>query len=54
MTTVFGVVVPDVCGHMKAIRYSETLESVYQTEQRYTAEDIYRIQKMKYYYYYYW
>ena len=51
MTAVFGVVVPDICSHMKATGYSETLISVYQTTRRQTPEnrnlDIYRMQKIK-------
>jgi hypothetical protein len=51
MTAVFGVVVPDVCSHMKASGYSETLVSVCHTTQRHPPEgrnlDIYRIQKIK-------
>lgn len=34
MTAVFGVVVPDVCSHIKATSYSETLVSVYHTTKR--------------------
>ena len=52
MDAVFGVVVPDVCSHIKATGYSETLVSVYHTTQRHNPEDrnldIYRIQKIKY------
>lgn len=51
MTAVFGVVVPEVCGHLKAAGYSETLVSLYHTTHFLPAKDrnldIYRIQKIK-------
>jgi len=51
MTAVFGLLVPDVCSHMKATGYSVTMVPVYHTTQRHTPEDrnldVYRIQKIK-------
>jgi hypothetical protein len=52
MTLVCGVLVHDICNHMKAAGYSETVASLYQTTRRHTPKDrnldIYQIEKIKY------